>query len=172
MLFGKYFPFEYKEDVQSIDYDMLYKRGVRGLIFDIDNTLVPHGADSTPEVDEFFRKIHQKGFKTLLLSNNSEARILRFKKNIDTLYIYDANKPAPGCFLKAVEMLKLHKDEVVVIGDTTFTDIVGANNAGIASILVKYIGYYKHEWKGFKRYIENVILWLYAISNKNHRLGL
>lgn len=172
MLLDKYFPYEYVEDVQSIDYQALYTKGCRALIFDIDNTLVPHGADSTPEVDKLFVKIHEMGFKTLLLSNNSEERILRFKQNIDTLYIHDADKPEAKNFLKALEMLDVSKGEAIVIGDTTFTDIVGANNAGLASILVKYIGYYKKEKKGIRRNLEKVILWLYSMSSKQHRLGL
>jgi len=170
MLLDKYFPYEYVEDVQSIDYQALYTKGYRALIFDIDNTLVPHGADSTPEVDKLFVKIHEMGFKTLLLSNNSEERILRFKQNIDTLYIHDADKPEAKNFLKALDMLDVSKGEAIVIGDTTFTDIVGANNAGLASILVKYIGYYKKEKKGIRRNLEKVILWLYSMSSKQHRL--
>ena len=88
-LISRYFPFEYVEDVFSIDYKRLYEKGYRGLVFDIDNTLVPHGADSTKEVDDLFVRIHETGLKTLLLSNNNEARIKRFLANIDTLYIYD-----------------------------------------------------------------------------------
>lgn len=86
-LISRYFPYEYVEDVFSIDYKRLYEKGYRGLVFDIDNTLVPHGADSTKEVDDLFVRIHETGLKTLLLSNNSEARIKRFLANIDTLYI-------------------------------------------------------------------------------------
>ena len=86
-MLGLLFPGSYVEDVFSINYDNLYSKGYRGLIFDIDNTLVPHGADSTAQVDELFNKLHAMGFKTLLLSNNNKERIERFTQNIDTLYI-------------------------------------------------------------------------------------
>ena len=79
---SRYFPFEYVEDVFSIDYKRLYEKGYRGLVFDIDNTLVPHGADSTKEVDDLFVRIHETGLKTLLLSNNSEARIKKKRPSL------------------------------------------------------------------------------------------
>ena len=172
-LISRYYPYEYVEDVFSIDYKALYEKGFRGLIFDIDNTLVPHGADSTEEIDKLFMHIHETGLKTLLLSNNSEARVKRFKENIDTLFIYDANKPEPDAFRQAVVMLGIKDEEAIVIGDQTFTDIYGANMSGLASILVKYIGYYKKEKKGIRRNIEKVILYFYKHSRKyQHRLSL
>ncbi len=80
----KYYPYEYAESVFMIDYQKLYQKGFRGIIFDIDNTLVHHGDDSTPEIDDLFRKIQRLGLKTLLLSNNDRGRVERFIKNIDT----------------------------------------------------------------------------------------
>ncbi|MBQ5385150.1 MAG: YqeG family HAD IIIA-type phosphatase, partial [Treponema sp.] len=109
----KYFPYEYLDSPFSIDYQKLYDKGFRGIIFDIDNTLVPHGAGSTPEVDSLFEKIHGIGFKTLLLSNNSEERILSFIKNIDTLYIAEAGKPDVKNYLYALDMLGLEKENAV-----------------------------------------------------------
>ncbi|MBR4387844.1 MAG: YqeG family HAD IIIA-type phosphatase [Prevotella sp.] len=171
-MFKKYYPYEYTEDVFCIDYAELYRRGYRAILFDIDNTLVAHGADSTEEIDELFRKIHATGLKTLLLSNNNVQRIQRFNQNIGTAYIQEAGKPNPSCYLKALEMLGVEKQEAIVVGDQIFTDIYGANRAGLASILVKYIGFYKREWKGYTRYIEKAVLFCYSLSGKNrHRLG-
>ena len=73
-----FYPYEYLEDVFTIDYQALCDKGFKGLIFDIDNTLVPHGADSTEQVDELFATLHSMGFSTLLLSNNNRQRIERF----------------------------------------------------------------------------------------------
>ena len=109
----KYYPYEYAESVFMIDYQKLYQKGFRGIIFDIDNTLVHHGDDSTPEIDDLFRKIQGLGLKTLLLSNNDRGRVERFIKNIDTPYICDADKPNPQNYLKAVEMLNIKKEEAV-----------------------------------------------------------
>lgn len=154
----KYYPYEYAESVFMIDYQKLYQKGFRGIIFDIDNTLVHHGDDSTPEIDDLFRKIQRLGLKTLLLSNNDRGRVERFIKNIDTPYICDADKPNPQNYLKAVEMLNIKKEEAVVIGDQVFTDILGANRSGLASILVKFIRQDDEKWIGKRRYVEYAIL--------------
>ncbi len=168
----KYYPFEYVESVFSIDYQKLYEKGYKGLIFDIDNTLVPHGKDSTEKIDKLFKQIQNLGFSTLLLSNNDEARVKRFLKNINSLYICDAEKPNVSNYLRAIEMLDLNKNEVVYIGDQIFTDILGANNSGIDNILVKYIGYYDKGKKGIKRTLEKLILRLYKLNKKYiNRLG-
>lgn len=171
-MFKLFYPHEYAQSVFSIDYQKLYDLGYRGLIFDIDNTLVHHGKDSTPEVDELFRTIHGIGLKTILLSNNSEARIQRFLRNIDSLYIYDAQKPKPAGYLKAVEMLDIRKEEAVMIGDQVFTDIFGANRSGIDSILVQFIRRPGETKIGIRRNLEKVILKCYSWRPScQHRIG-
>ena len=127
----KFYPCAYADTVFDIDYQKLYQQGYRGILFDIDNTLVLHGADSTPEVDRLFRQIHRTGLKTLLLSNNSEERILRFLAHIDAPYIAEADKPAPQGYEKALALLGLPKEQVLAVGDQIFTDIYGANRCGI-----------------------------------------
>lgn len=171
-MFRLFYPYEYVESVFTIDYQKLYDKGYRGLIFDIDNTLVPHGADSTEEVDRFFQSVQEIGFRTLLLTNNDEERILRFLKNIDSLYIPDAEKPKTGGYLRALEMLGLTNGETVFIGDQVFTDILGANRSRIASILVKFIGYKTETRIGIRRNLEKIILKFYMWNRRaRHRLG-
>ena len=92
-MFNCFFPDEYLDSTYVINFDDLYAQGYRGLLFDIDNTLVHHGDDSTEAIDNLFQRIHQTGLKTVMLSNNSEDRIKRFVRNIDTLYVADAEKP-------------------------------------------------------------------------------
>ena len=168
----KYYPYEYVESVFTINYEKLYKLGFRGIIFDVDNTLVPHGEDSTPEVDALFKKIQDMGFKTYILSDNGKKRLNRFLENIDCEYIDNADKPKPDNYYKAIENMGLEKSKVVYIGDQVFTDILGANRCGIASILVKFIGYYTETKIGIKRNIEKIILKIYMKSKKyQHRLG-
>lgn len=167
-----FYPYEYVESVFNIDYRKLYNKGYRGIMFDIDNTLVPHGDDSTKEIDELFKNIHNIGFKTLLLSNNGDERIKRFNKNIGALYISNSEKPKVTNYLKGIEMMNIEKEETLFIGDQVFTDIYGANRCGIDNILVKYIGYYKKEKKGIRRNIEKIILKLYEINKScQNRLG-
>lgn len=168
----KFYPYEYVDDVFSIDYNALYEQGYRGLIFDIDNTLVHHGDDSTSQIDQLFRDIQAIGFKTLLLSNNEEKRINRFVENITTYYICDAEKPKPWGYLKALDVMELEKSEVVVIGDQVFTDVFGANRVGMASILVKFIRLPEEKKIGKRRRVEQVMLAMYRCQPKyKNRLG-
>ena len=97
----RWYPTAHVPSVFAIDYEKLAALGYKGILFDIDNTLVHHGDDSTPEVDALFRHIHSLGLKTLLLSDNSAARIERFNRNIRTLFIAEAGKPAPAAYRRA-----------------------------------------------------------------------
>lgn len=166
------FPHEYAESVFAIDYEKLYALGYRGIIFDIDNTLVHHGDDSTPEVDELFEKIHKAGLKTLLISDNYKKRVERFNKNINTLYISDADKPSPKAYLKAVKMLGLKKHQVISVGDQIFKDVLGSNRAGIDSVLVRFIQNPDETRIGVRRYAEYGLLWAWRrIPGLRHRIG-
>ncbi|MGN0633353.1 MAG: VanW family protein [Oscillospiraceae bacterium] len=155
------YPCAYADGVFDIDYVKLYDKGYRGIIFDIDNTLVHHGDDSTKEVDELFKYIQGIGFKTVLLTDNEKSRVERFIKNIDTPYICDADKPDTAGYMKAVKVLRMEKEKVVLIGDQIFTDILGANKSGIDSILVKFIRLKEETKIGKRRHLENIILGIY-----------
>lgn len=109
-----FYPYEYADSVFSIDFEALKQKGYKAILFDIDNTLVHHGDDSTEEIDKLFDYLHGLGFQTLLLSNNDQERIERFNKNIETLYICDAEKPNPKNYRKALAMMKVKKEEAVV----------------------------------------------------------
>ena len=143
----RWYPTAHVPSVFAIDYEKLAALGYKGILFDIDNTLVHHGDDSTPEVDALFRHIHSLGLKTLLLSDNSAARIERFNRNIRTLFIAEAGKPAPAAYRRAC--------------DQVFRDIRGANSAGLDSILVDFIRLPGETHYGKKRVLEKAILWFY-----------
>ena len=163
------YPYEYAESVFAIDYKKLYAKGFRGIIFDIDNTLVHHGNDSTPEIDSLLQEIQSTGLKILLLSNNDAERVERFIKDKELLYVCDADKPEVSGYLKALKMLNMKKEEVVVIGDQMFTDILGANKSGIPNILVKFIKLDSETRIGKRRYIEYFILRLWKHNKKYYR---
>ena len=166
-----FYPCEYAASVFAIDYDALYRLGYRGVLFDIDNTLVPHGNGSTPAVDALFARIHRAGLKTLLLSNNSEERILRFLAHIESPYIAEADKPAPAAYLQAVKTLGLSREQTIVIGDQLFTDVYGANRAGLASIRVDFLRHPGERHFGKRRAAENLVLWFWRHSPAWKRLG-
>ncbi len=167
----KYFPYEYCRSVFDIDYEKLFGKGYKALIFDVDNTLVHHGEDADKRIERLFEKLHGMGFKTLLLTDNDEERTLRFNKNINTAYICDADKPEPKQYLKALKMLNVRKSEAVVIGDQMFKDILGANNASLASIMVRYITTGNEKWLGWHRYLEYFMLFFWKHSKYYKRLS-
>lgn len=171
-MLSRYYPHEYVESVFALDYGKLYEKGFRGIIFDIDNTLVHHGDDSTPEIDALFRELHGLGLKTALLTNNDEERVTRFIENIDTLYVCDAEKPDTAGYRQAIELLGIKDEEALFVGDQVFTDIAGANKSGLANVLVKFIQLEGETRIGKKRYLEYAILWFWKRSKKHrHRLG-
>lgn len=170
-MFKRFYPYEYVESVYALDYSKIYNLGYRAVIFDIDNTLVHHGEDATPEIEELFRKIHRCGLKTLLLSNNCDDRILRFIKNIETKYIPDADKPDTKGYYKALEVLGIKKEEALYVGDQVFTDVLGANKCGMDNVLVKYMRYDTEKKIGIKRNLEKIVLWFYKFSRFRNRIG-
>jgi len=160
-MFDRFYPTEYVESVWEVDFYMYYNQGIRGLIFDIDNTLVPHGKPETPESLDLFDKLRQIGFDTCLISNNQEPRVAPFAKAMNTKYIYNAHKPSTKNYIKAMELMGTDKDSTIFIGDQLFTDVYGANRTGIPSILVKQIDKKEEIQIILKRYLERIVLWLW-----------
>lgn len=166
-LFRKFYPDLRKNSVYEIDFDGLYKKGIRGLIFDIDNTLVPHGADADERIEKLFGELKKMGFKTFLLSNNKLERVKRFNTNIRSLYIYKAGKPDTANYIKAMRMMGTKKETTVFVGDQLFTDIWGAKKAGIASILLNPIDKKEEIQIVLKRYLEKIVLNAYEKERKS-----
>lgn len=163
----RFYPKEYVNSVWDVDFQMYYDQGIRGVIFDIDNTLVPHGQPATKESVELFEKIHGIGLDTCLISNNQEPRVAPFAMAMHTKYIYDAHKPSTKNYTKAMEMMKTTKANTIFIGDQIFTDIYGANRTGIASILVKQIDTKEEIQIVLKRYLEKIVLWSWRRKLQN-----
>lgn len=161
------YPKEYKDSTYNIDFEQLYKEGYRGIIFDIDNTLVTHGSPADERAIALFKHLKEIGFKCLLLSNNKEKRVRLFADQVGAKYIYKAGKPKPSGYKKAMEILKTKADSTVFVGDQIFTDIIGANLAGIRSILVEPIDPHEEIQIVLKRYLEKPIICLYKLKNKN-----
>ena len=102
-LFEPFFPDEIHDSTYEIPFGKWYEKGYRGVIFDIDNTLVPHGADADEKSIALFMRLRRIGFKTMLLSNNKEPRVKRFNQQIGSGYIYKAGKPSKRNYLKAMQ---------------------------------------------------------------------
>lgn len=165
-MLSKFYPDKWVDSTYDIDFENLYKSGIRGLIFDIDNTLVPHGFDADKRSIELMDRLKKTGFQICLLSNNKQERVERFNKDVDVLYIYDAHKPSRKNYEKAMELMKTDLNTTVFIGDQLFTDVYGAKRTGISNILVKPINPKEEIQIVLKRYLEKVVLHFYKKTIK------
>lgn len=161
-----FYPDEYLDSAYEIDYEILYKQGYRGVIFDIDNTLVPHGAPADRRSVELFERLRRIGFESLLLSNNKEPRVKMFNDEVHSRYIYKAGKPLPANYFKAMEIMGTEPETTMFVGDQLFTDVWGAKKAGIRTWLVKPIHPKEEIQIVLKRRLEWIVLFFYQRSKR------
>lgn len=165
-MFERFYPDEYVVSTYVIPFEELYKEGYRGIIFDIDNTLVPHGAPADARSRELFAQLRKIGFDTCLLSNNQAKRVQMFNEPIGSHYIYNAHKPSTKNYEKAMQMMGTDKKSTLFVGDQLFTDVWGAKKAGIYAILVKPMHPKEEIQIVLKRYLEKIILRSYKKQNR------
>lgn len=160
------FPTEYYDSTYSINFQDYYNRGFRGLLFDIDNTLVPHNFASDEKSIRLMKELKEIGYKICLVSNNKEKRVAAFNEFLQVEYIYKAGKPKGSGYVNAMKKLGTNRRNTLFVGDQLFTDIWGANNAGIHCILVKPIDKHEEIQIILKRFLEKPIIWLYLLGHK------
>ncbi|MCM1325000.1 MAG: YqeG family HAD IIIA-type phosphatase [Bacteroidales bacterium] len=156
-----FYPDHEEDCAYDIAYEALYEKGYRGIIFDIDNTLVPHGAPADDRAVALFARLRDIGFKTLLLSNNKEPRVQSFSEQVGSPYIYKAGKPDSRGYLKAMEIMGTNPGTTVFVGDQLFTDVWGAKKTGIVTYLTKPIHPKEEIQIVLKRYLEKIVLYSY-----------
>lgn len=160
-LLETFYPSEIQDSTYVIPFEEWKKKGYKGVIFDIDNTLVPHGTDADEKSVALFQRLKELGYETMLLSNNKEPRVKRFNSRIGTRYIYKAGKPGLKNYYKAMDMMGTTPENTLFVGDQLFTDVWGAKRAGIYSILVKPIHPKEEIQIVLKRYLEKIVLFFY-----------
>lgn len=147
-------------DVTDINLDGLIKDGIRGLIFDLDSTLLaPRSGIITDEVSAWLSKARQM-FKVAIVSNNdADPYIEEVKALLDMPVFGRAAKPRRGGFRKALEILQLPADKVAVIGDRPLTDVWGGQRAGMKTILVWPLkSMNEPKWILFFRKLERLVI--------------
>ena len=168
-MFNTFYPDAYVASAYTIDFEKMYEEGVRGLIFDIDNTLVPHGAPADNRAVGLFARLREIGFDTCLISNNQEPRVKPFADGVGSRYVHDAHKPSTKNYKKAMELMGTDERTPVFIGDQLFTDVWGAKRTGIQSVLVRPI-YPKEEVQiVLKRYLEKIVLHFYRRDREKEK---
>ncbi len=128
-------------DIYEITGAALERRGIRLLLADLDNTLVPYGVPLPDETLKAWRDdLAAHGVTLFILSNNRhESRPRIFAGGLDVPFIGHAGKPKTPSFVKAMERMGVTKEQTAIVGDQIFTDVLGGNRAGVAPILVEPI---------------------------------
>ncbi len=157
----RFYPDRYMRSAYEIDYKSYYDAGYRGIIFDIDNTLVEHGAPADQRSIMLMEHLKGLGFGIMLLSNNKEPRVKMFNDAVHVSYIYKAGKPGKRGYREAMYQLGTDKDTTLFVGDQLFTDVWGARNVGIYSILTRPIDRKEEIQIILKRYLEKIVLAFY-----------
>lgn len=162
-MFERLYPKAYIKSIYGYDFARAWDEGVRGLLFDVDNTLVPHDAPGETKSAALMKRLRTQGFQLMIVSNNHEPRVKAFAEASGIPgYIYLAHKPSPKGYLAACKKMGLKPQQVRFFGDQIFTDIWGANNAGVYSVLVEPIDRSTDLFKiRLKRLLEKPVLFCY-----------
>ena len=133
----EYLPDIYQKSIYTIDYSKLLNRGIKCLLFDLDNTIVPPFSTEAPKkAKDLIIGLKQKGFKIILFTNSPSIRLKGFKRFFGVDGIASACKPFTRKLRKLLQDYGYSVNEVAIIGDQLMTDIKVGNKVGITTILV------------------------------------
>ena len=161
------YPNRYIEKVTDIDVKFLEENSIKGLILDVDNTLIDYDKKMIDGLEQWAEELKKNNIKLCILSNsNKKDKVKKISEVLEVPYFYFAKKPFKFGFKKAKTLLNLENKNIAVVGDQIFTDVLGANRCKMYSILVKPIAE-KDIWiTVFKRPLENKIIEKYKKSIK------
>ncbi|MCY0875969.1 MAG: YqeG family HAD IIIA-type phosphatase [Firmicutes bacterium] len=158
-MFARFLPTDYVTSIYHIDLRHLWDSGVRGLVTDLDNTLVAWGALTAPEkLVAWLDHARELGFAVCILSNNHEERVARFAAQLGIPALARARKPRTGAYHKAMALIGTTPAQTAMIGDQLFTDVWGGNRLGIRTILVTPVPGQQHGGTTMIRRVERVVL--------------
>lgn len=143
--FARFTPDIHLKDIYEIDLNKLKEKGIKVILFDLDNTVTLHRSPRAEEkAIDWFSRLPQFGLKAGIISNNSGSRVEVVAQQLNIPYIADAKKPSQSGFLRAFELFGIKAEECAMVGDQLFTDIAGGKRAGVFTILVVPIGRDEH----------------------------
>jgi HAD superfamily phosphatase (TIGR01668 family) len=146
-MFKRLLPDQIVNTVFDIDLTELKTRGVRGIITDLDNTLVSARTElATPKLVGWLDLVKEQGFKVVILSNNNKTRVAKFAEPLGISFIPAARKPIGAAFHRALKLMELQPEQTVVVGDQMLTDVMGGRRAGLHTILVTPIAPREEGW--------------------------
>lgn len=156
-----FWPERVARSAYRIPYEQLYEEGIRGVIFDIDNTLTLPDAPADEACRQLFRRLGDIGLKACIVSNNRGPRVKSFADDVGADFVPKALKPRKYGYRKAMELMGTVPETTVSVGDQLFTDIWGANRMGLHSILTKPLVFRDEPQIMLKRLVEAPFLFVY-----------
>ena len=157
-MYKKFLPSEFVKSVFDISPERLLEKGIRGIITDLDNTLVEWDRpEATPKLVNWLKSMKDAGIQITIVSNNNELRVKSFADPLGIPFIYKARKPMGKAFRKALHTMDVKREEVVVIGDQLLTDVVGGNRIKLHTILVLPVAKSDGFFTRFNRLVERRI---------------
>lgn len=154
-----FMPNSYVQSVFQIDLDKLVDKGIKGIITDLDNTLVGWDVkEPTEQIKEWFKTAKDKGITITIVSNNNEERVSSFSSHLDVDFIFKARKPMGKAFNRAIKQMNIKPSETVMIGDQMLTDVFGGNRRGLYTIMVVPVKHTDGFITQFNRLIERRLL--------------
>ena len=162
----KFYPNIYLNNLKEITLELLNENNIKGLILDVDNTLIDYDKNLLDGAKQWCDNLKQNKIKICILSNtNKLKKVEKVAKILDLEYIYFAHKPNKKGFLKAQNLLGLKVEEIAIVGDQIFTDVLGGNKVGMFTILTKPIDERDIIITKVKRPFEKVIINSYLKRN-------
>ncbi len=152
-------PNKHLNSIYELDTEELRSRGIRGIIADMDNTLVPWNDRTVyPQLASWLAHLKEEGFRLCIVSNNSRERGGQLACDLGIPAVWYAVKPRRRAFRQALQIMNLTPQEAAVIGDQIFTDVLGGNRLGLYTILVTPISDKEFIWTRLIRKLERMVL--------------
>ena len=153
-----FYPDAYLNKVQEITIQFLLEKKIKALILDVDNTLIDYYKYLSEDIVKWANELQGQGIKLYILSNtNKKEKVEMVANKLEIPYKLFANKPSKKGFKKIQEELKLESENIGVVGDQIFTDVIGGNRSNMFTILVDPVTKKDYFYTAWKRPIENVI---------------
>ena len=154
----KYVPDIYQKNIFALNYDNLISRGIKNLLFDLDNTIAPiFDHHASEDAINLFKFLRSKKFKIMIVSNSIDARVSSFAKELKVDYLSSAKKPKKDKLLTLINTNKFDIDKTAIIGDSMMDDVVVGNSIGITTILTDQLTRHEFPLAKIKRFKERRI---------------
>ncbi len=143
-----FYPLDYQKTVFDIDYRQLAASGVKMLLIDLDNTLIPYDQTApNARIEALFAHLRELRLQVAIISNNHQTRVEPFARQLGVPFVASAKKPFRFGFRRAQALFPdIRPAEILVIGDQFMTDVLGANRMGFSVIVVDAIKREVEKW--------------------------